>query len=285
MAPPARTSALFLAAALLLASCGESSQHSDAHAPASTPDAAVMQWVQALKEDDLAALVKSASTDAELTKMRAEWSSKMSEEPTYEERAQFAKTLEMLTGSDAEDELMAKVEPELAKMKPQVDMMLGMLEGMAANALASSEKLSPEEQEQGRLAVQALVVTLRQNDITDPVRARKAVGIVCKTARKLELKSVEDVQKLSFDRALERGGHLLSGVKELLAVYSFSTDILLSSVKARTVVQTGDKATVEISYTLLGTQRHQNTEMVRVGGRWVVGRERTPPPLQSGIGG
>jgi hypothetical protein len=284
MTLPLRSSTIFLAAALALASCGKPSQESAAGTPAESPDAAVMAWVQALQKDDLAALVKSATSDAELAKLRAEWSSKMSETPPEEGRAQFAASMAMLTGEGAEDALMAKVEPELAKMKPQVDMLLGMAEGMAGNALASSESLSAEEQEQGRVAVQALVNTLRQNDVTDPTRARKAVGIVCKTARKLELKTVEDVQKLSFDRALERGNHLLAGAKELLEVYGFSTEILLASVKARTVSQTGDKATVEVSYTLLGTERRQNTEMVRVDGRWVVQREKAQE-LQSGIGG
>jgi hypothetical protein len=282
MSLPLRPTALLLSATLLLAACGSKSQ-STAQA---TPDGAVMQWVAALKKDDLSALLKNATTDAEFTKLRADWSKQMSEAPSAEEKAQFAMTMTMLTAPDAENALMLKVEPELAKMKPQVDMLLGMFEGMASAAMASSATLTPQEQEQGRVAVQAIVETLRKNDITDPGRARKAVGIVCKTARKLELKSLEDVQKLSFDAALARGNHLLAGTKDLLDVYGFSVDGVLTSIQARTLTQSGDKATVEVRYTLMGIERTQQTEMVRVGGRWVVQREDgAPAPLQSRVGG
>jgi hypothetical protein len=282
MALSLRSSALVLSATLMLAACGSESEQS----AQATPDGAVMQWVAALRKDDLGALMKSATTDEEFTKMRADWSAQVSEPPSDEQRAQFAMTMSMLTGPDAEGTLMLKVEPELAKMKPQVDMLLGMLEGMATAAMSQSETLTPQQQEQGRAAVQAMVETLRKNDITDPGRARKAVGIVCKTARQLELKTIEDVQKLSFERALERGGVVLAGTKDLLEVYGFSVDGVLSSIKARTVAQNGDKATVEVSYTLLGIERTQQTEMERVGGRWVVQREsQEPVELESSIGG
>jgi len=279
MALSVRSSALALSTALLLAACGNGSAQA-------TPDGAVMQWVAALRKDDLGALMKSATTDAEFTKMSSDWSSNVSQPPSDEQRAQFAMTMTMLTAPDAESALMLKVEPELEKMKPQVETMLGILEGTASSAMAQSGKLTPQQQEQGQAAVSALVETLRKNDITDPGRARKAVGIVCKTARSLELKTLEDVQKLSFERALERGGVVLAGVKDLLDVYGFSVDGVLSSIKARTVAQNGDKATVEVSYKLMGVERTQQTEMVRVGGRWVVQREAEAPAQQeSSVGG
>jgi hypothetical protein len=282
MAHSLRSSVLALSTTLLLAACGSKSEQS----AQDTPDGAVMQWVAALKKDDLGALVQSATTDEEFAKLRADWSQKVSESPSDEERAQFAMTMTMLTAPDAESALMLKVEPELEKMKPQVEMLLSMIEGMATAAMSQGGTLTPQQQEQGQAAVQALVETLRKNDITDPGRARKAVGIVCKTARGLELKTTEDVQKLSFDRALERGGLIVAGAKDLLEVYGFSVDGVLSSIKARTVTQTGDKATVEVSYTLLGVQRTQQSEMVRVGGRWVVQREQgVEVDQESSVGG
>ncbi len=282
MALSLRSSALALSTVLMLTACGSKSEQS----AQATPDGAVLQWVAALKKDDLGALLQSATTDEEFTKLRADWSKSVSEPPSDEQRAQFAMTMTMLTAPDAESALMLKVEPELAKMKPQVEVLLGMVEGMASSAMAQGGKLTPEQQAQGQAAVQALVETLRKNDITDPGRARKAVGIVCKTAREIELKTIEDVQKLSFERALERGSLVVAGAKDLLDVYGFSVDGVLSSIKARTVTQDGDKATVEVSYTLLGVERTQQSEMVRVGGRWVVQREsKQPAEQESSVGG
>jgi hypothetical protein len=272
--------ALVLAGVLALGSCGGGPS-------ATTPDGAVMKSVQALRANDLPTLMETAFTDAELAKMQTEWSSQMLEAPAADEQARFATTMEMLLAPDAESALMQKLEPELAKLAPQVDMLLGMIEGLAANAVASNATMTAQEQTQGRQVVQALVTTLRQNDITDPGRARKAVGIVCSAARKLGVKTVADVQSLTFDQGLERGNVLLACTKDVLAVYGFSIDSLLESVQARTVMQSGDAATVEIRYTLLGVEHTQQAEMMRVFGRWVVrrGPDAAPAELKSGIGG
>lgn len=101
-----------------------------------------MKSVQALRNNDLDAFLHCAFTDAELAGFKAEWSGRMREVPGDDEKARFAMAMAMLTSPDAERALMLKVEPELAKMKPQVDLMLGMLEGMAANAMGSNQSLN-----------------------------------------------------------------------------------------------------------------------------------------------
>lgn len=95
------------------------------------------------------------------------------------------------------------------------------------------------------------------------------------------------MQGLSFEQALERGDVVLAGVKDVLEVYGFSIDGLLASVQARTVKQSGDSATVEISYSLLGVRNTHQAEMVRVADRWVVRHGRSGPQgeLKSGLGG
>ncbi len=280
MNSPVLQTAVFIAGALAPISCGGAPN-------STTPDATVMKSVQALRDNDLDAFLHCAFTEVELADFRAEWASRMLEAPEADEKARFAMTMTMLTAQDAEKTLMLKVEPELAKMKSQVDLMLGMIEGMAASAMASNSSLSAQEQEQARQWVQALVATLRQNDITDPERARRAVGFVCTTARMLKLKTIEDVQRLNFDQAIGRGDLLLAGTKDFLAVYGFSMDGLLASVKARTVTQSGDIATVEIRYKLLGVEHTQKAEMIRTAGHWVVRRDAAASAgeLKSGIGG
>jgi hypothetical protein len=60
----------------------------------------------------------------------------------------------------------------------------------------------------------------------------------------------------------------LGGFKEALAVYGFSVDKTLDSVKPEVVSSDGKAATVKVSYTLLDTPLTATTEMVNVDGRW-----------------
>ena len=266
-----------LAAALTLASCGASHD-------AATPDGAVLASVAALRSNDVPAFVESTFTADQIAQMRGTWGVEMMESPDPKEAAKFKKTMVMLTAEGAEDILMALAEPQLAEMKPQMDMLMGMLEASAGSAVAQNDELTSLEKDQAQKALTAVVSTLRKNDVTDPARLRKAIGIVCKTARKSGITSVEDVRALRYEQALGKGSLALSMAKDVLEVYGFSIDDVLDSVTARTVSQSGKDATVELAYTLLGTTHTQTAEMVLVAGRWVAKREvEEPEMLQSGL--
>jgi hypothetical protein len=262
-----------LALLLLLGSCGGG-------ASSASPDGAVLNSVQALRNDNLAAFFHGAFTEAEFGEMRAKWDEQRLATPEEEEQARFADSVAMLTAPGAESALMQKLEPQLVELKPQVDMLFGMVEGMAAGALAGNTTMTAQERQQAQQVVQALVTTLRENDITDPERARKAVGIVCKSARRLGVKTLADAQAMTFDQALARGGVLLACSKDVLEVYGFAVDTLLDSVRTRTVMQSGDAATIEVRFTLLGVQHTQQMEMMRVAGHWVVRRTPETAPAE-----
>ena len=59
MALSLRSSALALSTVLMLTACGSKSEQS----AQATPDGAVLQWVAALKKDDLGALLQSEACD------------------------------------------------------------------------------------------------------------------------------------------------------------------------------------------------------------------------------
>ena len=93
-------------------------------------------------------------------------------------------------------------------------------------------------------------------------KARLAVGIVCTTARGLQLTSLEESRKLSFDQVLARAGRALKGVKDLLAVYGISLDAILDSVTVETVEESETAAKLKVSVEFLGEREIVMAEMV-----------------------
>ena len=58
------------------------------------------------------------------------------------------------------------------------------------------------------------------------------------------------------------------GLKDVLALYGFSIDQTLDSVKAETVSLDANAAKVKISYSLLNTPLSVESDLVKVGDRW-----------------
>ena len=250
----------FLCAAVTLFSgCGGG-------ADGSTPDGAVMSSVQALRQNDVAGFLNTILTEEKLEAARWEWKQKPA--PTAQENAQFQQAMAKLTPSGAEDDMFKQIKPKLAEMRPQVAMMLGMIEGMGQAAIEKNEELTDTEKEQGGKALSDFVTLLRENDITSEDNARKVVGILCKTARKLKLDYLSELHQMEFDQALKKGDLVLAGLKQVMLVYGLDVDAFLDSFEATVLSENGNEAVVVLSYEFLGTRHTAQAEMERVDGRW-----------------
>lgn len=233
------------------------------------PHAALVASVEAVRKNDLRRFLQLTLPDAKLAELRAEWERQRAEGAKPAEVAQFRETMAKLTAPDAEAKLMQELAPKLAEMRPQVAMMTGMLTGMAQSGIEQSATLSATEKRQARELLQAAGRVLQEHDITDEAAARRAVAVVCRTARRLNAAELEQLQRLSFDQLLAKGDVVLGGLKEVLAIYGLEVDAWLDSVEAETVRQEGDGALVRVRYEILGVRQTVETEMVRSEGRWV----------------
>ena len=233
------------------------------------PHESVLATVHAVRRNDVSGLLQSLLPADKLAELEQDWNTQRREPIEASEELEFQTTMAMLTAPGAEDQLMAIVEPKLAEMRPQVAMMVGMFSGMAQAAVQQDETLSAEEREKAAEIVNRIGALLLENDITDVGSARRAVGLVCAAARKLELKSLKDIQALSFDQLLGKGDIVLGACKDVFAIYGADVDAWLDSVKAETVNQSGDTALVRVEYEILGLHDSEEVEMVRVDGRWI----------------
>lgn len=264
--------------ALGLAACGgkeqsEPASQAEVARQTSDPAKAVEAFAAKLKQNNLLEAVQLAVPPAKLDEIRAEWKKKMSsEEPSAEEKAEFAAKMAMLTSPDAETTLYSLLEPQLVKyeteLAAQMPMMIGMGQGFMMQSIQASEELSETQKQQATELVGALAGWLQTAQFADRDLAKKGIAIAVKTARDLDLKTLDDVRALDFDHAMGKAGIAFGGLKGILALYGFDLDQSLSSVKASVASKEAGAATVSVTQTMLGKTITTDTEMVEVDGRW-----------------
>ena len=270
-----------LAAALGLALVGCGKEEAPAGAPppaaaakaAATPDGAILASVQHLKAGNIDALLQSVLPPDEYAKAKADYSKDMNKEPaTEEDKAKFAENMTKLTASDAEAKLWAELEPKLkemdAQMAQQMPMMVAMGKGFIQSSIQQNQELTEAQKLQASQAVDALGNWVTTAKFTDPALAQKSIKIVCDTARKINLKTLDEARALSYEQAMGKFGVAFLGLKDVLAVYGFSIDQTLDSVKAETVSSDANAAKVKISYSLLNTPLTVESDLVKLGDRW-----------------
>jgi len=234
----------------------------------SKPDGALMASIQALKQNDIKALMQASMSEAEFNKAVAEFEkAKMS--PSESDKAQFAQMMTMLTGSGAEDQLMAMATPQLEQMRAQLPMLLMMGKGMASSSIQSNANIPAEQKENITKIANSLMDFVSENDILSEEVTRKAISAAVQTAKDLNMKSLDELQNMSYDDAMAKASIVLGGTKNILSAYGISFDDLLSSVNVSDVVENGDSAKMKLAYEFLGESFKQDIEMVKQDGKWV----------------
>jgi len=242
-------------------------------ASATSPQAAIESTAKNMRAGNLQAIVESTVPPQYLEQVRAKWTAKMQAEPiTDADRAEFKTSLEKFTAPDAEQKMWAELEPVLTQKRAEIEaqkpMMIGIGRGVLASGVQQREDLNEGQKQQVLAAVDAFAKWAESAQFTDPALAQKSIGVMCKTARELDLQSLDAVHALSFEQALAKGDIAFRGVKQLLDVYGFSLDQVFDSVKTELVSNAGDSAKVKVSYQMLGQPLDFETDMVRFDGRW-----------------
>lgn len=266
-----------LAAALLVcvAACGEKSATDTAVVAenTSTPDGAIRRSAELLKAGDIAGLMAHSLPPADFEKAKADWSKDANENPvTDEDRQKFAETMAKLTAPDAEKTLFAEIEPQLAafdaQYQQQVPMYVAMGSGWLQGMVQQNKDMTEEAKAQAIAAINALAAWVQKTRFTEPEAVKKVLAIASKAARDINLKTLDEARALSFEQSMDKGRIAFLALKEALAVYGFSLDQTLDSVKPEVVSNDGKTAKVKVAYTLLDAPLAMETELVNLDGRW-----------------
>ena len=270
--------ALLAALAAAAAGCNQQAPSGTASAPVaapvapSTPDATIAYSVKALRNNNLAALLENTLPPGELAKVKAEWGKGTQEPITDDDRKQFNETMVKLTAPDAEAKLYTQIEPQLKdfdqKAAQQMPMMIAMGQGFAQSAIQQSKELDDQQKQQAQALLDSVAKWAQSTRFTDPALVKGAIAIVCKAARDLNLKSIDEARALTYDQAMQKVGIVLGATKQVLAVYGLNVDKALDSIKVEPVSTAGDTAKVKVTYTAFEQTFTTDNDLVRVSGKW-----------------
>ena len=239
----------------------------------SSPEGTVTASVKAIRENNVASLFEIMMPPAELAKVKADWSKEMNKDPvTDEDRKQFADTMNKLTAPNAEATLYAQIEPQLkefdAKQAQQMPMMIAMGRGFAQSSIQQSKDLSEAQKQQAQQLLDAVATWAQNTKFTDPALVKGAIAAICKTARDLNIKTIDDARALTYDQGMQKAGIIMGGVKQVLLVYGLNVDKTLDSVKVEPAAIAGDSAKVNVTYVAFDKPFSTEGDLVKVDNKW-----------------
>lgn len=232
-----------------------------------TPDGALMAVIQSLKANDIKSLMQASMNEAEYSKAVAEFEN-VKKTPSESDKAQFVQMMGMLTADGAEDQLMAMATPQLEKMRTQLPMLLMMGKGMASQAIESNPDIPADQKETVTKIANVLMDFVSNNDILSEEITRKALSVAIQTAKDLDMKTLDELQNMSYDQAMAKAGIVMGGVKNVMGAYGISVDDLLGSIEVSDVVTNGDNASMKLAYDFLGESFKQEVKMIQKDGKW-----------------
>jgi hypothetical protein len=267
---------LILAAAfVLLPACSDKGKQAATDATANaTPAKTVLTTVQLLKSGQFDPLMQHVLPPAAYQQMRADWQKQHDKigKISDADRRKFAKNMAQLTAPDAEQKIWAQVKPQLEKMDKQyqarMPMMIGFGQIALSTQISNSKQLTPDQKKQANDLVSTLGTWAQNTHWTDPAKVKQAIGVVTGTARKLDLKTLDQAVALPYAKAMQKYGVAWNGVKQMLDIYGLSLDKTLDSFSAKTLSSTADDARVQVAYTLLDKPQQLTVHMVKKDGRW-----------------
>ena len=261
----------------------------------SDPAEAITAAAKKLKEGDVLAVIQLSVPPARYEKLKTEWKAKMAEDPpSEEEKLEFQGTMAKLTAPGAEDALLAEAEPELVKfdteIAPQLPMWIGMGQGFVMQSVQANAEMTAAQKKQAGDVIGAMVAWLQGVKLSDRALVKQAINETVKTARALEVTTLDEARALDFEPAMAKFGIAFQGFKNVLKVYGLDLDSTFDSVKTSVISETGDTAKVKVDYSLFGQALSTETDMVKIEDRWYgkdtitqIEKELAPAPADAGI--
>ncbi|MCB1582017.1 MAG: hypothetical protein R3E90_12925 [Marinicella sp.] len=264
---------LMLVLLMILAACGGDDKNSAeaeiAKLDVNTPDGAFMASIAAMKSNDLKSLIKNSLSQEQYNELVTEFEENKTGNFSEADKAQFAQTISMLTSAGAEDNLYAMVEPQLEQARAMLPMMLMMGKDQILQGIKENPMLPETQRDSAATVVGAAMDWLGENDILSEDKTKAAIAALVETAKALDMESLDDLQNMSFDQALDKGSIAFGGVKNILGAYGISMNDMLDSVEVDTIDVQGDKASMNVSFEVFGEQVKQTMNMIKKDGVWV----------------
>lgn len=261
---------LTCAFALALAAC----HHAPPPPSNVTPEKAVATNLRLTAMGDFDGLMRNRLPAADYAAWRAEWD-KAHTHPvpaSVARQKQFAQIMQMLTAPDAEAKLAKRLQPELARMRggngETMPIFDSILEAAGKQMIANSPQLGPTQRTLATQSLDALIAWAKTVDFGDPKKAKKAIDLVCATARQLHVQTLAQWRALDYAATMKNYGIIWNGLESLLNIYGLDLGNTLNDAKVDTVTNDNTHATIKLEMTLAGKPLSAQWPMVKQAGHW-----------------
>lgn len=219
-------------------------------------------------------LMKNRLPSADYAQWRSEWEQAHTRpEPASSNQAQqFARIMQMLTAPGAEAKLAKRLQPELAKLRGGQNQTLpiasGILEAAGKQMIAASPQLGASQRAMATTGLDALIAWTRTTDFSDAKKAKKAIDLMCATARQLQVQTLAQWRALDYAQTMHNYGILWNGLERLLNIYGLDLAGNLTAAKITTTSSDATHATVKLDMTLAGKPLTGEWPMVQRDDHW-----------------
>lgn len=233
------------------------------------PAAEIGQLARLFRAGDLAGLAQALTPRSKWETARAAFEVKRRKPTTESARARFAEKINELTAPDAVDRMMAKIEPELAKARPQLPGMLLMAFGGIQVALKSPDsKLTDAQRKAIESALPGFQRWATSTDFLSSESMRSALTRLTEAARGTGITDIDQLKALPLEGVLERASPMLAAAKDAARTYGIDLDAIADSLKVDVLDRNGDKARVRTTVTVFGAPVWAEYDLVLVEGHW-----------------
>lgn len=259
-----------------------------------TPEKAVATNLRLTASGDFDELMRNRFPPADYATWRGEWN-KAHAHPvpaSVAQQEQFAKIMQMLTEPGAEAKLAKRLEPELARLRrgkgKTMPILAGIVEAAGKQMIANSPQLGPAQRTLVNQAFDASIAWAKSTDFSDPKKAKKAIDLICATARALNVRTLAQWRALDYAATMEKYGALWRGLEQVLAIYGLDLEQTLNEARVKTTSHDGNRATIQIDMTLAGKPLSAQWPMVKREGHWYdeamleAWRKAHPAPASAG---
>lgn len=257
--------------AVFAAPAGTAATTTAVAASQSAPDPAIeiKQLAQLFRAGDLSGLAQALTPRSRWEAARASFEAQRHKPTSAEDRARFAEKLQRLTAPDAVDQMMAKLEPEMAKARPQLPGMMLMGFGALSVAINSPETELTDEQRQAlRSAMPAVQQWAATTDFLSVATARRALTTLTDAVRQTGITDIDQLKALPLEGVLERAGPLLTAAKDAARNYGLDLDAVADSLRVDVLERGQTTARVRTTVTVFGAPVWAEHELVLVEGHW-----------------
>lgn len=237
----------------------------------SAPDPAVeiRHLADLFRAGDLAGLAQGLTPRRQWEEARLAYEMQRNKPTSESERARFAEKMQQFTAPDAVDQMMAKLEPEMAKARPQAAGMLLMGMGALSVAVNSSDtKLTDAQREALRSALPGIQRWVNTTDFLSVASLRRALTVLTDAARRTGITDIDQLKALPLEGVLERASPMLTAAKEAVRTYGIDLDAVADSLRVEVLERGQDTARVRTTVTVFGAPVWAEHDLVLIDGHW-----------------